>query len=349
MPITLRKRGKQWYARGTVRVGRDSVSVPEFRTGASTRADAEAVVAHETRRIVQERIEGDSGRARRLTLADCFAAYLTRPGGLKQWDATRIGLFNEVMGGRPLPEAHAAWQEWIATHPDHKPSTLARDRNTLAAALRYGAETQGVQVPKLAAVRQSRDAGRKVPFLSEAQSERLIRAYNPHAAAPVLVLAELGLRTQECLRLDWRDVSCQREEIHIRAEGAKSGYGRSVPMTRRVALLLWGIWEAAGRPDDGPVFLSSRGAPYADTTGRSGGRQGGNPLAQAHATACQKAGIAEFRVHDWRHHWAAWFIMGGGDLFTLMRLGGWSSLKMVQERYGAVSAQHLRTAMRKRA
>jgi hypothetical protein len=32
-----------------------------------------------------------------------------------------------------------------------------------------------------------------------------------------------------------------------------------------------------------------------------------------------------------------------------MRLGGWSSLRMVEQRYGAVTAQHMREAVRKRA
>ncbi len=114
-----------------------------------------------------------------------------------------------------------------------------------------------------------------------------------------------------------------------------------MPMTRRAALLLRGLWEAAGRPAAGTVFLSARGEPYADTRGLDGKRQGGNPLAQAHDTACRRAGISGFRVHDWRHSWAAWHIMRGTDTFTLMRLGGWSSLRMVEDRYGAVSAQHM--------
>ena len=61
-------------------------------------------------------------------------------------------------------------------------------------------------------------------------------------------------------------------------------------------------------------------------------------------TACAKAGIEGFRVHDWRHDWAARMVMAGVDLYTLMRLGGWSSLQMVQ-RYASVSADHLREAM----
>ena len=101
------------------------------------------------------------------------------------------------------------------------------------------------------------------------------------------------------------------------------------------------LWAAAGKPQAGPVFLSSRGQPYQDTTDK-----GGNPLRKAHATACRRAGVSGFRVHDWRHDWAARAVMGGVDLFTLMTLGGWASLSMV-ERYAAVSADHLRDAMKR--
>ena len=349
MALTVRKRGEIWHARGTVRVGRESLTVREFSTGASRRSDAEAIAAAEEARIRQEHLEGDSGRARRLSMAACFAAYLQRPGGVQSWDVARIADLNAAMGGRMLHEAPAAWQDWLKAHARQAPSTLARTRNTLQAALRYGAEAEGLTAPRLPSVRQPRGTGQRVPFLATAEADRLLAAYNPHAACPALLLAELALRTQEALRLDWRDVSCEREEIHIRAEGSKSGRGRTVPMTRRVAYLLWGLWEAAGRPVRGTVFLSAKGEPYADTRGRDGGRQGGNPLAQAHATACRKARVTGFRVHDWRHHRAAWWVMTGMDLFTLMRLGGWSSLRMVQDRYGAVSAQHVREAVRRSA
>ena len=51
-------------------------------------------------------------------------------------------------------------------------------------------------------------------------------------------------------------------------------------------------------------------------------------------------------MHDWRHDWAARHVMAGTDLYTLMRLGGWTSMRMV-ERYAAVSADHMRDAARR--
>jgi integrase len=51
-----------------------------------------------------------------------------------------------------------------------------------------------------------------------------------------------------------------------------------------------------------------------------------------------------FHVHDWRHHWASWFIMKGGRETELMRLGGWKDPRMI-ERYVALEVEHLRKAV----
>lgn len=336
MAIHLRKRGDVWHARGTVRVGTAILRIPEFSTGAGARADAEAVAAARAAEVRADHLDGSAGRARRHTLNDCILGYLKRPEGVHAADLQRLEALSDALGGRPLVEAPAAWREWVATHPHHRPGTLARHRNILLAALAHAGKAIGVTPPKLDSVAVPK--AQPVPILTDAEREGMLRSYNPSAACPALVLAYQGMRTGEVLRLNWRDCQPPRGMIHVRAEGTKSGRGRPVPMHPRVVLLLWGMWEAAGRPAQGTVFQSSRGEAYQDTRGK-----GGNPLKRAHATACRAAGVTSFRVHDWRHDWAARMVMGGVDLFTLMKLGGWASLSMV-ERYAAVSGEHLRKA-----
>ena len=339
MPLNIRPRGKVWHARGTVRVGKDTIQVQEFSTGQSTRSGAQDVADREAARIRDEHLDGAAGRTRRLTLAECFEGYLSRPGGLQPYDAARIAGLNEAMGHLPVAGLHDAWRAWMDAHPGHSPGTVARWRTILLAAVNFGCRAREVQAPKLPGVRQRKVEA--VPFLSPGERSRLLAAYPPHAACPVLLLAYQGLRTQEVLRLDWRAVDTVHGTIRIRAEGTKSGRGRSVPMHAKVQMLLVGMWASAGQPDRGPVFLSSRGVPYQDTRG-----VGGNPLKKQHALACEAAGVEGFRVHDWRHDWAARCVMSGMDLYTLMRLGGWNSLRMV-ERYASISAEHARDAMRR--
>ena len=51
-----------------------------------------------------------------------------------------------------------------------------------------------------------------------------------------------------------------------------------------------------------------------------------------------------FRVHDWQHDWACRMVLAGVDLVTLMELGDWASLSMVQ-RYATIRADHRRDAI----
>lgn len=336
MALHYRKRGDYWHVRGSVRVGRQTVIVPEHSTGARARADAEAIGAAEEARIRAEHLEGDAGRARRLTFAACALHYLQRPGGVKDYDKDRIGVLNEAIGDTALPDLSRAWSAWVAGR-GWQPATAARWRSIAQAALTHGCRAEGVPVAKLPGVRQP--VADRVVSLAPAEREALLRAYNPHAAGPVLLLAYAGLRTQEALRLDWREVDLNRARLWIGR--TKTGRGRMVPMHRRVSLLLWGMWEAAGRPARGPVFMSSKGEPYADTRGK-----GGNPLAQAHATACRVAGVRDFRPHDWRHDFATRFLAEGGDVRGLMQVMGWRTLRMA-ERYVTHKADHLADVIRR--
>lgn len=343
MALSLRKRGKVWHARGSVRVGRETISVPEFSTGCRERGDAQAVAEAEAARIRTEALEGPAGRARRFTVADAILGYIARPRGVSALDAAKLNAVNEAIGGYTLANLADAWGAWSKAHPKHAPATATRYRALILSAIRVLCRANRVPAPDLPEV--SAERGERVAMLTAAERKRLLAAYSPHAACPVLVLSHQGARTQEVLRLDWRDVDFPTDTIRFGVlsggHRTKSRRGRAVPMHPHVRLLLWGMWHAAGKPDHGAVFINSRGDPYADTTDK-----GGNPLRAAHATACRMAKVRGFRVHDWRHDWAARMVMGGADLYSLMRLGGWSSLKMV-ERYGAVSAEHLRDAMRR--
>lgn len=269
-------------------------------------------------------------------MADCIIAHGSRPKGVSRLDAAKYEAINAAIGAYRVGDLCDAWKTWQASHPGHSAATATRYRALLLAAVRTAA---GAQAPSLPGVKASREE--RLVYLTEAERRRLLASYSPHAACPVLLLAYQGMRTQEALQLDWREVDFRTDSLRIGAARAKSRKARATPMHPRVRLLLWGMWHAAGQPASGAVFLSSRGDPYQDTQDK-----GGNPLRAAHATACRKARIRGFRVHDFRHDWAARMVMAGVDLFTLMRLGGWSSLAMVQ-RYGAVNADHMRDAIRR--
>lgn len=337
MPLSYRKRGKIWHVRGTVRVGRELVTVKEHSTGCSSRADAEAVGSAEEARIREGKLQGPQAALKTLTLADMISDYMQvrnprAPDILVLIDLTeRIGHF-------ALHDANEAWRVWSLTRGKNlAPASLHRWRAILMAAINSGCRARGLTPPYVATVQKIQPPASV--YLSREDRDRLLACYSENSRPVAVTLCFQGLRSGEALRLDWQFVDFERRSLFIHK--TKTGRQRSVPMHPRVHRELLALWEERGKPDKGEVFLTASGEPYHDQTRV---RFGGNPFRFVHNQACRRAGINGFTPHSWRHHWASWMVMSGCDLFTLMKLGGWSSLRMV-ERYAAVSSDHLSDAI----
>ncbi len=340
--LTIRRRGRMWHCRGTVRVGQTIRKVKEHSTGCDKREDAETYRANFQHQLQQEIIHGASGRARLMTFADAGLLYLRRPGGLHRNDIWRLEQLNEVLGDEPLTSIKEGWARFKQVRcAGRAPATVDRFRATLQAAINYAAAERSFEAPSVPKVKFKNE---RVRWLSQVQRERLLTSYAPHVQPIALMYCYQGCRTQEGLQLQWPHVNLSAGKVFF--DRTKTGEGRTVALHERVQKALEALHEARGRPSEGHVFLNIRGVPYSDT--RDYRLPGGNPLRTAHGTACRRAGITDFRVHDWRHHWASWCVMSGIDLETIRRMGGWKSLEMLQ-RYAAVSTDHMAEAMRKLA
>lgn len=285
---------------------------------------------------------------RRVTVAQCIDVYKARPGGLHPFDISRLDELAVEMGDVTMSGVREAWGAWQRGRGARlAASTVARWRSSLLAALSYGAEEFGVAAPSIRAVKGA-DVER-IAYLTSDQEARLLAAYSPWASPVMLVLCETGMRTQEALRLDWRHVDFDRGALLVEHAGrrdgprTKSGKSRRIGMRPVVRETLHGMWVERGRPETGTVFLNKRKKPYTDTRDI-----GGNPLASAHRTACRNVGISGFRIHDWRHHFAVWFLKRGGNIRALCQIAGWSSMRMVQ-RYAVFEQADLDEVMTRTA
>jgi integrase len=337
--LAMRKRGKVYHVRGTVRVGRQIREVKEHSTGCRERAAAEAYKANLEHEVGQELLHGRDGRARGLTLAEVLLAYVERPGGLPRKEVWHAGQLGDVLGDHAATDVVRGWAKFTAERcRGLAPATVNRFRGALIAGLNHS----GLAVPKDLKPIRVRNA--RVRYLSKVHQEALLAAYAEHVRPIALVLAFQGARTQEALQLQWHHVDFARQTMHF--DRTKTGEPRTVAMHPRVLAAIAGLWREQGEPSSGHVFLNVRGQPYADT--REYRLPGGNPLRKAHATACRRVGVRDFTPHDWRHHWASWCVMSGVDLVTLKRMGGWASLAMV-DRYAALDTEHMAAAVRKLA
>ena len=275
-------------------------------------------------------------------IADAFESYLTKATLPCAADILRIGKLNAQIGHLSLREPKQAWEKFrLANLTDHAPAGQDRYRAVFQAAINVHHELHDLPPLKIKAIPFDNE---RVRFLSKEDRDRLIASYTPHVQPIITMLAFHGPRIQTALQIQWGVEGVDMKQESIRFNHTKTATTQSVPMHPRVRQLLLPAWEKHGKPTKGHVFLNHSGRPYQDT--RLSRVPGGNPLRSQHRTACKQAKIDDFTIHDWRHHWASHCVMAGIDLITIMHMGGWSSLKMVQ-RYASVGVDHMRAAINK--
>ncbi|KGQ20755.1 Integrase [Lysobacter dokdonensis DS-58] len=142
---------------------------------------------------------------------------------------------------------------------------------------------------------------------------------------PVVVLAmNTGLRRGELLSLCWSDIDLEARVLTVRAETAKSGRQRHIPLNAEATKVLRAWSKRSNGPD---VF-------------------GVADVKTAWTALIESAGLENFRFHDLRHHFASKLVMAGVDLNTVRELLGHSDIKMTL-RYSHLAPDHLAAAVAK--
>ena len=235
------------------------------------------------------------------------------------------------------------WQRFTIKHlKNYKPSSYNRVRDTFQAILKVsGLKVVNDENAKDALYIPIRKVkGSRVIYLSHEQREMLFKHYPTWLKSWAIANAYHGFRKGEARLLERSDINFEENIIRLPMSITKSEQNRFIPMHNRLREAL----IAEGFRHERFVFVNSKGKPYA--------KQGPHV---AHNTALRKANeelkdtnvptIPRFTIHDWRHHFASWYLMSGGDAESLRQLGGWTDLKMVQ-RYADVSSEHKRAGIR---
>jgi len=342
--LSIRTRGRHgiYYIRGSVGLGEKKILVKEFSTGTSDRDAAAHLMAEHETKLRHQLMFGPAALVAQGTIAQAFDSYLSKAKPPCPSDVLRIGKLNGLIGDLSLREPKQAWEQFRRAYlSGHDPAGQDRYRSVFQAAINVHHDLHDLPPLRIKAIPFNNE---RVRFLSKEDRDRLMAAYTPHIQPIITMLAFHGPRIQTALQIPWGVEGVDMKEGAIRLNHSKNAIIRSVPMHPRVADVLRPIWEQRGQPTKGHVFLNRFGEPYQDT--RKANIPGGNPIRNQHATACQRAGIEDFTVHDWRHHWASHCVMAGIDLITIMNMGGWKSLRMVQ-RYSSVSVEHMRESINK--
>jgi integrase len=175
-------------------------------------------------------------------------------------------------------------------------------------------------------VRLQKENNTRIRFLTAEEEARLLAAIPGQWRTTVVFALHTGLRFSEQMLLTWEDIDAKRRILTVRE--SKAGEARHVPLNQIAVSTL----QAIPRRLDCPwVFYTENG------TQRS-------QMARQWVGWLKQAGIENFHWHDLRHTFASRLVMGGVDLYTVMKLMGHHSIEMTQ-RYAHLAPSHLKQAV----
>jgi len=135
----------------------------------------------------------------------------------------------------------------------------------------------------------------------------------------MMLLLETGMRIGECIALEVDDVNIKEGEVRIKL--GKGRKARRVPIQKTCIQILKNYLAERGELETKSLFVNIDDNPLHRRTIQENIQEYG-----------QMAKITSARVspHTFRHTMAKFYVINGGDIFTLQQILGHSSLEMVR-------------------
>lgn len=337
MSLELKKRGRFWYVRGTVKGLRcyETTSTADKGLAEQCRAKREAELYEEA--IYGKRAVVSFQRAALSYLED---GDKERSERTKDFVATLVEHFGNTALAKIDQEAA---DKAVLAIAGYEAAPATKNRSVLApliAILRHAAKRKWCDLPQITRKKEPKAV---TVWLTPAQAIRLIEAASPHLRPLLVFLLCTGARLSEALDLQWADVDLPGALVVLR--DTKNGTDRKARLTPHV------IAAVANMPHrEGHVFRRDDGEPYTDLNRESGGQ-----IKTAFTGACKRSGLADKIIgkdgkpkrfgkrkvvrwaarispHDLRHTWASYFYCLTKDQLLLKDEGGWRATAMT-ERY----------------
>lgn len=317
-----------WYATGTHKTPQGKSTIYRESTKCVKRKDAEIWFENFKRHL--DAIESNVVD---ITFYEASVSYANSKDSIHPEDASRIEVINEYFESTPLSKINSdLWNDFCSTNLKGRvPETCNRYRSNMRAILNHAkSNTPHQHINNIPAKKIDPSPPR---YLSLEDQERMINGYCLLLKPLITTLCFQGCRVGEALRLQWSDIDLDNRRINIWK--TKNGHFRSLPMHKRVFEILRGI----NRERTGHIFVTPSGEPYAYID-----KPNGSPIKTAHRTALKQTGITNFKVHNWRSHWASNMALKGANTYELMALGGWRSASSVS-RYVQLNPDSLSDAI----
>jgi integrase len=174
--------------------------------------------------------------------------------------------------------------------------------------------------------------------LSQEEEAKYLAVASEPLASIATVLADTGMRPEECYRLQWEYITWVngRHGSLFVTHGKTAAARRSLPMTPRVRALLETRWNALGRPAEGFVWPAPSKSGHVEPSS----------LKKQHAKALRLSKVRPFVLYSLRHTFLTRLGASGCNVWTLARIAGHSSIA-ISARYVHPSDDAVLTAMSK--
>jgi integrase len=211
-------------------------------------------------------------------------------------------------------------------------SSVNRELQVLRRALRLAVDWKVISSgPNIKMVKG--ETGRTHVISGSEQSRYLAAAPEPLSSI-ASVLAETGLRPEECFRLRWESITWSngRHGTLQVTHGKTTAARRVIPMTPAVRVVLENRWTAAEKPVEGWIWPAPTRSGHAEpSTVRKQHAATFKTIAEQAAEHNQKP-VREFVLYSFRHSFATRLGESGIDAWTLCRVMGWSNVS-ISSRY----------------
>ena len=184
---------------------------------------------------------------------------------------------------------------------------------------------------------------RPLEFVSDEDFRKLLRNMNTASFSEyrdyiiIQLLLDTGMRINECLMIQVTDVNLPKRYIYLPAENTKGKKGRHVFFSDKMATQLqrWIKYKDRYRDSDF-LFCTNKGKFLEVSNFEKNVRK-----------YAQRIGLKDIHPHVFRNNFAKRFLMSGGDIYTLSRLLGHSSVTVTEQAYLDVNQEDLAEMYRK--
>lgn len=336
MPRNLKKRGRIWWYRITYKGVPYEGSLQTEHLGI-----AKERLETERRKLTASRF----GERPRYTFDDAALKFqekhykTLKPKSQLRYTVSLVNLANSFHGV-PLEDIGSALlSEFVEARQEDgvEDSTILRDLGCLSSVFSKAEEWEWIDRNPVKPFKRKcglKEGAAGTRFLSVLEEPLVLKCAPPRAVDPIVFAIETGLRKEEQFSLTRADINVDAREVTVRAEIAKNGLERKVPITDRCLEIIQRLPTAIGAA---PVFVTQEGERYSPNS---------PTLYEALQKACRRAGVPPCSWHDLRRTCGCRLLLERN--FSMEEVSLWlghADIKITQKRYAFLKIEKLHQAL----